>query len=105
MIPFERVRYRTGVAADSLEVCFQANYAAVRKGRSWPQHDSSASWARGGCEDTAPLHFTSTSFGSFHVPSINGCFGPYMRLTMKNGPFGVGSQLDSFSGPGLSLCR
>ena len=51
---------------------------------------------------------TFVTAGGFQVPSmIDGevSFGQYSRNIRLNLPAGAGSQLASFSGPGLSCCR
>ena len=42
--------------------------------------------------------------GAVHRPSSASGFGQYSRNTVKKGPFGAGSQLDSLSWPGDSCC-
>jgi hypothetical protein len=50
---------------------------------------------------SAPDHFTTVGGGDSQVPAASVPSGPYIRSTMKNGPFGgVGSQFDSLPGPG-----
>jgi len=43
------------------------------------------------------LYGCSSSGGCFQVPSSTSGFGQYRRITIRNGPFGAGSQFDSLS--------
>ena len=47
--------------------------------------------------------YTFTGCGAFQAPLSASGLGQYSRSTSANGPFGVGSQLDSLSMPGDSF--